>query len=117
MIFRTVRVKWYPSAKAVRKWPDGLGEIWLDMPLERDGSLNLRPVMRRWGMENCYVRIPNLVNDSLACADAIPPRFSMATVTSLTKNDVLRLMLPPLLSTCCLETSTKLSVSPVRYSS
>ncbi|KAI0740797.1 hypothetical protein C8Q76DRAFT_709053 [Earliella scabrosa] len=51
----TVRVKWYPSAEAVRRWPEGLGEIWTDLPLEPDGSLDLRPVLRLWGMENCYV--------------------------------------------------------------
>lgn len=51
-----VRVKWYPDVEAPLKWPAGLGDLWVDLPTEPDGSLNLRPLQRMWGMENSYVR-------------------------------------------------------------
>ncbi|KAI0753325.1 hypothetical protein C8Q80DRAFT_1055124, partial [Daedaleopsis nitida] len=50
-----VRVKWYPSAEAMRAWPEGFGELWVDLPLEQGGTLDLRPAIRLWGMENCFV--------------------------------------------------------------
>ncbi|KAH9888348.1 hypothetical protein C8Q73DRAFT_181712 [Cubamyces lactineus] len=53
----TVRVKWYPDLDTpLKPWPAGLGELWTDLPIEPDGSLDLRPLRRMWGMENIYVR-------------------------------------------------------------
>ncbi|KAI0364007.1 hypothetical protein BV20DRAFT_60012 [Pilatotrama ljubarskyi] len=56
----TVRVKWYPSLRAPQVWPEGYWDLWVDLPLEPDGSLDLRPLKNLWGMENCYVldRVP-----------------------------------------------------------
>ncbi|KAI8970994.1 hypothetical protein BD414DRAFT_581559 [Trametes punicea] len=51
-----VRVKWYPDLEApLKPWPEGLGVLWTDLPIQPDGSLDLRPLMRMWGMENVYV--------------------------------------------------------------
>ncbi|OJT13279.1 hypothetical protein TRAPUB_10172 [Trametes pubescens] len=52
-----VRVKWYPDVEAPLKWPAGLGDLWADLPTEPDSSLDLRPLKRMWGMENCYVML------------------------------------------------------------
>ncbi|KAH9935117.1 uncharacterized protein BXZ73DRAFT_100510 [Epithele typhae] len=49
------RVKWYPSTKAVGRWPKGLGILWTDVQLEVDGSLDLQGLTKSWGMQNCYV--------------------------------------------------------------
>ncbi|KAI0645024.1 hypothetical protein C8Q79DRAFT_746253 [Trametes meyenii] len=51
----TVRVKWYPDLSSLRKWPEGFGDVWVDLPLESDGGLDLKPLRKMWGMENCYV--------------------------------------------------------------
>ncbi|KAI0669454.1 hypothetical protein C8Q78DRAFT_177548 [Trametes maxima] len=53
--YRTVRVKWYPDLDSLRRWPEELGDLWVDLPLEPDGGLDLEPLQRMWGMENCYV--------------------------------------------------------------
>ncbi|KAI0765717.1 hypothetical protein BD413DRAFT_615610 [Trametes elegans] len=50
-----VRVKWYPDLEAPFKWPSGLGDLYQDLALDTDGSLDLTPLLRLWGMENCYV--------------------------------------------------------------
>ncbi|KAH9856217.1 hypothetical protein C2E23DRAFT_507816 [Lenzites betulinus] len=49
-----VRVKWYPDVEAPLCYPPGLGELWMDVPLESDGRLDLRRLKRAWGMENCF---------------------------------------------------------------
>lgn len=53
----TVRIKWYPNLEATKRWPAGVGELWTDAPVDCDGSVDLKAVMRRWGMQNCYVRV------------------------------------------------------------
>ncbi|KAI0330387.1 hypothetical protein GY45DRAFT_1323708 [Cubamyces sp. BRFM 1775] len=51
-----VRVKWYPDLEApLKPWPAGLGELWTDISLGPDRSLDLRPLKHMWGMENIYV--------------------------------------------------------------
>ncbi|OSC97541.1 hypothetical protein PYCCODRAFT_1461828, partial [Trametes coccinea BRFM310] len=51
-----VRVKWFPDLEApLQPWPEGLAELWTDLPVQPDGSLDLRPLKRMWGMENIYV--------------------------------------------------------------
>lgn len=57
----TVRVKWYPNLETTKHWPAGIGELWTDAPVDCDGSVDLKAVMRRWGMQNCYVRIKLLI--------------------------------------------------------
>ncbi|KAH9856222.1 hypothetical protein C2E23DRAFT_882330 [Lenzites betulinus] len=49
-----VRVKWYPDVEAPLRYPSGLGELWMHLPLESDGRLDLRRLKRAWGMENCF---------------------------------------------------------------
>nr|VWO99609.1 High osmolarity signaling protein SHO1 (Osmosensor SHO1) [Ganoderma boninense] len=51
----TVRIKWYPDLEAMKRWPSGMGELWVDVPVDCDGSVDLKIVMDRWGMQNCYV--------------------------------------------------------------
>ncbi|KAI9061389.1 hypothetical protein FKP32DRAFT_947917 [Trametes sanguinea] len=52
-----VRVKWYPDLEApLKPWSEGLAELWTDLPIQADGSIDLRPLKRMWGMENIYVR-------------------------------------------------------------
>lgn len=63
---RTVRIKWYPNAKAIRQWPKDLGELWMDLPFDADGGVDLRPAMRTWRMENCHVSMhPHLQSSTL----------------------------------------------------
>ncbi|CDO69411.1 hypothetical protein BN946_scf184791.g6 [Trametes cinnabarina] len=53
---RMVRVKWYPDLEApLKPWPEEFAELWIDLPIQSDGSLDLRPLKRIWGMENVYV--------------------------------------------------------------
>ncbi|OJT13280.1 hypothetical protein TRAPUB_10173 [Trametes pubescens] len=52
-----VRVKRYFGTEAPLRWPAGLGDCWVDLPLEPDDSLDLRPLRRIWNMENCYVML------------------------------------------------------------
>ena len=51
-----VRIKWYPDLEATKNWPPGVGQLWVDVPLDRHGCLDLKFVMALWGMQNCYVR-------------------------------------------------------------
>ncbi|KAI0351981.1 hypothetical protein OH77DRAFT_1429013 [Trametes cingulata] len=55
-----VRVKWYPDLHSARCWAADYAPLWVELPLEPDGSLNLRPLKALWGMQNCYVvdRVP-----------------------------------------------------------
>lgn len=48
-------MKWYPDVEAPLRYPPDLGELWMDVPLESDGRLDLRRLKRAWGMENCFV--------------------------------------------------------------
>ncbi|PIL33749.1 hypothetical protein GSI_04374 [Ganoderma sinense ZZ0214-1] len=54
-----MRIKWYPNLQATNRWPEHMGQLWVDVPLERDGCLDLRFVKALWGMQNCYVIDPN----------------------------------------------------------
>lgn len=49
-------MKRYSGPEAWLKWSEELGDYWVDLPIEPDGSLDLRPLKRIWNMENCYVR-------------------------------------------------------------
>ena len=51
-----VRIKWYPDLAATKNWPADVGQLWVDVPLDRHGCLDLKFVMALWGMQNCYVR-------------------------------------------------------------
>ncbi len=51
-----VRIKWYPNLEATKRWPTGIGKLWLDVPVDHHGSVDLQFVMDLWGMQNCYVR-------------------------------------------------------------
>ncbi|PIL33791.1 hypothetical protein GSI_04416 [Ganoderma sinense ZZ0214-1] len=51
----TVRIRWYPDLEATKRWPAGVRKLWVDVPADGDGSVDLKVVMNRWGMQNCYV--------------------------------------------------------------
>ncbi|KAI0629639.1 hypothetical protein C8Q77DRAFT_1161217 [Trametes polyzona] len=53
-----MRVEWFPNEEAANRWPDGLGKLWTDLPLDADDNLDLSPLKRLWGMDNCYVLLP-----------------------------------------------------------
>ncbi|EJF60645.1 hypothetical protein DICSQDRAFT_155591 [Dichomitus squalens LYAD-421 SS1] len=50
-----IRVKWYPDVESVRVWPEGFGQLWMDVPVDETGCADLRVIKDSWGMENCFV--------------------------------------------------------------
>ena len=43
-----VRIKWYPDLAATKNWPADVGQLWVDVPLDRHGCLDLKFVMALW---------------------------------------------------------------------